>query len=120
MTNDFGRPERGSHNSNRTAILEYASSLLIERFSEQIKTGELVLLKSHALLKAEAKDSIKKSQIIFIVQRIINGLLNVLENQSNLENWLRQIISKLQFYSPQESGYATENILSLLCQLQTN
>ena len=100
--------------------MEYTSSLLIERVCEEIETGEVVLLKSHALLKDEAKVYVIKSQIIFIVQPIIDRLLAVFKNQSNLGNRLREIISKLQFYSPQDSGYATGNILNLLCQLQPN
>lgn len=101
-------------------LREYTSSLLIERVCEEIETGEVVLLKSHALLKDEAKVYVRISQIIFIFKPIIDRLLAVFKNKINLENRLREIISKLQFYSPQDSGYATENILNLLCQLQPN
>jgi WD40 repeat protein/DNA-binding HxlR family transcriptional regulator len=111
---------KANHFSLQPVLMEYASSQLIERVCEEIETGELVLLKSHALLKAEAKDYIRKAQISFIVQPIIDGLLGVFKNQINLEIRLKEIISQLQVNSPQESGYAAGNILNLLCQLQTN
>ncbi|NMG05524.1 NB-ARC domain-containing protein [Brasilonema sp. UFV-L1] len=111
---------KANHFSLQPVLMEYASSLLIEQVCKEIETGDLVLLKSHALLKADAKDYIRKAQMSFIVQPIIERLLAVLKNQTNLEIRLREIISKLQIYSPQESGYAAGNILNLLCQLQTN
>ncbi|BBD63703.1 WD-40 repeat-containing protein [Nostoc commune NIES-4072] len=98
-------------------LMEYASSLLIEQVCKEIETGELILLKSHILLKADAKDYIKKSQTSFIIQPIIDRLLVVFKNQSNLEIRFKEIISELQVYSPQESSYAAENILNLLCKL---
>ncbi|WP_407883088.1 NB-ARC domain-containing protein [Scytonema sp. NUACC26] len=101
-------------------LMEYASSLLIEQVCKEIETGELVLLKSHALLKASSEDSIRKAQISFIVQPIIDRLVAIFKNQSNLEIRLREITSKLQVELEQESGYAAGNILNLLCQLQTN
>ena len=101
-------------------LMEYMSSLLIERVCEEVETGKLVLLKSHALLKDEAKDYIRKTQINFIIQPILHRLLAVFKNQINLEIRLEKIISKLQVQSPQESGYAAGNILNLLYQLQTN
>ncbi|ARV58820.1 hypothetical protein BZZ01_09380 [Nostocales cyanobacterium HT-58-2] len=101
-------------------LMEYASSLLIEQVCQEIETGELVLLKSHALLKASSKEYIREAQITFIIQPIIDRLLAVFKNQSHLEIRLEEIISKLQVDSGQESGYAAGNILNLLCQLQTN
>ncbi len=101
-------------------LMEYVTNLLIERVCQEIETGELVLLNSHALLKAQAKEYIRKTQISFIIQPIIDRLLTVFKTKSHLEIRLKQIISKLQAQSPHESGYAAGNILNLLCQLQTN
>lgn len=52
-------------------LMEYVSSLLIERVCEKIETRKLILLKSHALFKADTEDPIRQAQISFIVQPII-------------------------------------------------
>lgn len=111
---------RENHFYLQSLLMEYMSSLLIDRVCEEVETGKLVLLKSHALLKAEAKDYIRNTQINFIIQPILHRLLAVFKNKINLEIRLEEILSKLQVYSSQESGYAAGNILNLLCELQTN
>lgn len=112
--------KKGNQFLLQPVVMEYASSLLIERVCQEIETGELVLLNSHALFKAEAKDYIRQTQINFSVQPLIDRLRAIFKTQSNLEIRLGQIISKLQAQPTQESGYAAGNILNLLCQLQTD
>lgn len=109
--------------SLQPVLREYASSLLIERVCQEIKTGELVWIKSHALLKTEAKDSIRQTQISLILQPIIDKLLPIFKNKNNLEAQLRKILSntpKLQAHSLQEFDYAAKNILNIFSQLQSN
>ncbi len=112
--------KKANHFSLQPLLMEYVTNLLIERVCQEIETGELVLLNSLGLLKAQAKEYIIKNQISFIIQPIIDRLLTVFKTKSNLEIRLGQIISKLRVQSPEESGYAAGNILNLLCQLQTN
>jgi len=106
--------------SLQPVLMEYATNRLIERVCQEIETGELVLLNSHALLKAEAKDYIRQAQISFIVKPITERLLNGFKHKTYLENRLKQIIYQLQTQSAYKSGYAAGNILNLLCHLQTN
>ena len=106
--------------SLQPVVREYLLGRLIEEIGQEIETGELVLLNSHALLKAQAQEYIRKAQVEFIVKPVIERLIAIFKNQSNLESRLRQIISKLQAQSPREPGYAAGNILNLLCQLQTD
>ncbi|WP_339385303.1 WD40 repeat domain-containing protein [Aetokthonos hydrillicola] len=101
-------------------LMEYITNLLIERVCQEIETGELNLLNNYALLKAQAKEYIRKTQITFIIQPLIDRLITVFKTKVNLDIQLRQIISKLQVESPDEPSYAAGNILNLLCQLQTN
>ncbi|MBR8834889.1 MAG: NACHT domain-containing protein [Stigonema ocellatum SAG 48.90 = DSM 106950] len=112
--------KKATHFLLQPLLMEYVTNLLIERVCQEIETGELVLLNSHALLKAQAKEYIRKTQISFIIQPIIDRLITVFKTKSHLEIRLGQIISKLRSQSPDESGYAAGNILNLLCQLETN
>ncbi|MBW4509337.1 MAG: hypothetical protein KME64_22865 [Scytonematopsis contorta HA4267-MV1] len=98
-------------------LVEYVSSLLIERVCEEIETGELFFLKNYALLKTEAEKHIRKAQISFIVEPVIEKLLVVFQNKSNLLVHLKEIISKEQANLSEESGYVVGNIQNLLCQL---
>jgi WD40 repeat protein len=82
--------------------------------------GNLQLLNSHALLKAQGKDYLRDSQIRQILKPVLNGLFTLLDHQRNVENQLTRILSKLQNESPLEPGYAGGNILNMLRQLQTD
>lgn len=101
-------------------LMEYLTSKLIQQVCEEIVTQKIVLLKSHALSKAQAKDYFREIQIRFIVKPVIDELLTIFKNQTRLENQLTQILSKLQKEYPHELGYTGGNILNLLCQLKTN
>ncbi len=102
------------------ALVEYMSSLLIEKVCKEIETGELFFLKDYALLKTETDEYIKKAQISFIVEPVIDKLLAIFKNKNSLLVHLKNIISKEQANLSKESSYAVENILNLLSQLQSN
>ncbi|MGK7872108.1 MAG: NB-ARC domain-containing protein [Xenococcaceae cyanobacterium] len=112
--------KRKTQFSLQPVVMEYLLRRFIEHICLEIEEGDLVLFNSHALLKAQAKEYIRKAQVELIVKPIIERLIAVFKNRRNLENRLRQIISKLKEPSPLESGYAAGNILNLLCQLQTD
>ena len=77
------------------------------------------LFKTHALIKAQAKDYIRESQIRLILKPVGDKLINT-NSKNYLEDQFRQILSKLRGKSPQETGYFGGNILNLLCQLQVD
>ncbi len=106
--------------SIQPVLMEYLTSKLIQQVCEEIVTQKIVLLKSHALSKAEAKDHFRENQIRFILKPLIDELLTIFKNQTILENQLTQILSNLQKEYPHELGYTGGNILNLLCQLKTN
>ncbi|MEP0801448.1 NB-ARC domain-containing protein [Funiculus sociatus] len=79
----------------------------------------LSLFKSHALIKATAKDYIRETQIRLILKPVVDKLLNV-NNTGNLEDKFRQLLSNLRGKSPKETGYVSGNILNLLCQISSD
>ena len=79
----------------------------------------LQLFKSHALLKAQAKDYIRENQIRLILKPFVDRLLNI-SSKGKLEDQFRQIISQLRAKSAQETGYIGGNVLNVLCQLSSD
>jgi WD40 repeat protein len=78
------------------------------------------LFKTHALLKAPAKDYIRETQIRLILKPILEKSLLKATNQADLEARFRQILANLRGKLSQEIGYVAGNILNLLCQLQSD
>ncbi len=101
-------------------LMEYVTSKLIKLVCEEIATQEIVLLRSHALSKAQSKDYVRVAQIRFILKPVIDELLTIFKTQKRLEIQLAQIKALLQEEYPQERGYTGGNILNMLCQLQTD
>lgn len=81
--------------------------------------SSLCLFKTHALIKAQAKDYIRETQTRLILKPVADKLLET-SSKGFLEARFRQILSELRGKSPQETGYAGGNVLNLLCQLQTD
>ena len=101
-------------------VSDYITEQLIEQVCIEIITRKLTLFKSHALLKATAKDYVRDIQVRLILQPVINKLLTTFLYKKNLEDQLRQILSILQDQSSLKSGYAAGNVINLLCQLNTD
>ena len=101
-------------------VMEYVTHRLIEQVCEEIVTQKLNLFSDHALLKAQAKDYVRDTQIRLIVQPVINGLTAVFKSKITIENQLAKILAMGREASPLEPGYTGGNVLNLLCQLKTD
>jgi len=100
-------------------IMEYVTEHLIEKVCEEIINQTLTLLRTHALLQAQGKDYIRKTQVRLILKPITDRLFAIFRSQKNIENWLI-FLSRLQTQSSRELGYTAGNILNLLGQLRTD
>lgn len=101
-------------------VMEYVTERLIAQFFEEIITNKIKFFNTHALLKALAKDYVRKAQVRFIIQPIWDSLIADLGNQNHLEAKLKQILSTRQEESPREPEYVGGNIINLLSQMQAN
>jgi len=61
------------------------------------------LFKSHALIKATAKDYVRDTQICLILKPVLAQLLSLLGGKSGVENQLNQILRHLRWYSQSAS-----------------
>ncbi len=102
-------------------LIEYVTDRLIEQVCQEIgnnkENEKIEIFNRHALLKAQAKDNVRKIQARLILKPIYNWFEYDWENQSNLKDKLSNILSNLKQISP-KLGYAAGNILNLLCELK--
>ncbi|MBI4781499.1 MAG: NACHT domain-containing protein [Oscillatoriophycideae cyanobacterium NC_groundwater_1537_Pr4_S-0.65um_50_18] len=109
--------------SLQPVVMEYMGDRLVEQIFQILQTGEWLapiqncLLKSHALLKTQAKDYIRETQIRLIVQPVLDRLLLKMGSES-LAPFLLNQLEQLRGKPALEVGYAGGNILNLLCQRQ--
>lgn len=86
-------------------VMEHTTDRLVERTCEEIATGKIALLKSHALVKAQAKDYIREIQIHCILEPIIKRLITIMGSKHEIEAQLAQILATVRGESPLETGY---------------
>ncbi|NMG18472.1 NB-ARC domain-containing protein [Brasilonema bromeliae] len=99
-------------------VMEYVTQRLIEHVCEEIVTQNLDFFRSHALMKATAKDYIREVQIRLILQPVTHELLMIFRSKKSLENQLQKILAMLREKYLLEQSYTAGNILNLLCHLQ--
>jgi WD40 repeat protein len=100
-------------------VMEYLTECAIARICEEIENGKISLLRTHALLKAQAKDYIRDIQTRLILKPIVEQLLATYSRE-NLEVRFQQILSQLQGKSCRETGYVAGNLLNLACQFTSD
>lgn len=98
-------------------VMEYITDQFVDQVYTEIKTQNINLFNSHALIKAQAKDYIRETQNRLILDPITEQLLFG-DNRQVLENQLKQILSMLRQDSSVKPGYAGGNIFNLLCHLE--
>jgi WD40 repeat protein/DNA-binding CsgD family transcriptional regulator len=103
----------------QSVIMQYVTDRLIEQVYEDIATESISVFLSHALVKAQAKDEVRLSQIRLILEPLADRLLSVWGKQS-VEDKVMNMLSALRERSPRMPGYAGANALHLLHQLKSD
>ena len=98
-------------------IMEYVIDKFTEGIFEEIITERVNLLGSHALMKAQARDYVRESQMRIILKPLAERLLSML-GVPGIDQKLRKMLSSLREAPPQISEYAAGNIINILVQLQ--
>ena len=96
-------------------IMEYVTDALVTRTSEEIGTEAIAIFASHALMKAQAEEYIRETQVRLILAPVAEQLLAML-GKDGLEQRCRHILLMLRDMPALSSGYAAGNILNLLLQ----
>lgn len=103
----------------QNVIMEYATDYLVDQVYQEIMTQSLSILRSHTLIKAQAKDYVRESQIRLVLKPIAERLRAAL-GQEGVEDRLGKILATLRQVRPDHSGYAAGNVLNLLVQLKSD
>jgi WD40 repeat protein/transcriptional regulator with XRE-family HTH domain len=103
----------------QNVVMEYTTDRLIDQVCQEVTTQSLSILRSHALIKAQARDYVRESQTRLILKPVAETLRSDL-GQKGVEHKLRNILAALREGEPQEPGYAAGNILNLLVQLKSD
>jgi WD40 repeat protein len=98
-------------------LMEHTTDRLIEQIYTEIINQQLTLVRTHALVKAQAKEYVRETQIRLIIQPIIHKLTHELRSINHLETHIKHLLSIQQIQAPLEPGYVGGNICNLLRQL---
>lgn len=104
----------------QSAVMEYVTNKFVELVCEEIRNSNIHLFKFHALMKAQAKDYIRETQVRLILKPVINGLLASFENNTSIENRFKEILATLRETSSLEKGYTSGNILNIFDYLEVD
>lgn len=97
----------------QNVVLEYATEQLIERALDELQRGDLALLRSHTLLKAQTTEYVHASQRQLILLPLVERLRNIWGVRQQPRN-LRRLLAQLRGESRTAIGYAATNLLHLL------
>lgn len=97
-------------------VAEYLIDRLIQNIFTEFSSGDVVYLRSHALMKAQSDDHVRNAQVQLILKPLIKRLLATFGLQS-IQERMKTITTRIQSQPSTVTGYVAGNILNLLCQL---
>lgn len=103
----------------QNVVIEYLTTFLIDQSCQEIETGRPQLLKSHALLKAQAKEHVRQSQVRLIVQPLLDRLL-ARWGRTGVEEKIKALLVHVRGEPDRRVGYGGGNLLNLLVQLSAD
>ena len=106
--------------SLQPVVLEYATDQFVQRVFVEIATQTPERLKTHALIKAQAKDYVREMQERLIVMPIAEQLQLQFGNPQAIEQQLKAMLRQQQQQAPLQSNYMAGNLLNLLVHLQSD
>lgn len=102
----------------QNVIMEFASNEFTKIISEEISSNTLLFLNSHCLIKAEAADFIRQSQIRMILEPISRELIRMFETENTVLEHLKHLCEMLKTKQETRQGYAAGSIINILIHLQ--
>jgi len=97
----------------QNVVSEYVTDTIIEQVCQEIETAQPVLLKTHALLSAQAREFVRQSQERLILHAIVEQL-HAKWGQSGLASRMDLVLAKLREGNDRQSNYGAGNLLNLM------
>jgi WD40 repeat protein len=104
----------------QNVVMEHTTEEFIQKVTYEILTGEISLLQTHAVMKAEAKDYIREAQVRIIVESIIRNLVHELGSHKHVKAKISHVLDTWRLNSRMRRGYVAGNLLNLLVYLGAN
>lgn len=108
---------KGFSYTQQPIVMEYVTERLIEQVCEEVEQVQIDCLRSHALLKVQAKEYVRDIQMRLIVQPILVQLIESQGGRENLKALLLQLLRIQQDQAPLQPGYFAGNAINLLGQI---
>lgn len=103
----------------QNVVIEYLTACFIDQIADELSSGKLKWLHSHALILAQAKEYIRHSQERLILQPVAERLRAEL-GQSGFHAQAMRLIAQMRNASSPEPGYAPGSLLNLLRYLDVD
>ncbi len=111
--------QRGKrHWSLQPMVMEYVTGKFVEQICTEIERSQPLLLNTHAIVQANAKEYLRLAQLRTIVQPAIDALRTQIGNPHQIGQHLRHILADWQVDRSLQPGYLAGNILNFLTHLQ--
>jgi WD40 repeat protein/DNA-binding XRE family transcriptional regulator len=108
------RTVRGPLFALHSVVLEYVTEQLVEDLAHELASGDSDLLLRQPLLKATAKDYVRRSQERLIVGPILDRLVATCGGAQAAEQRLRDLLETQRGRLVEEQGYGSGNLVNLL------
>jgi WD40 repeat protein len=99
-------------------VMEYVTTVLIDRVCEEINTLNVEIFNSHALIQAQTKDYVRESQVRMILAPLADRLLWQWRAHQEMQRQLDRLLAKLRSEFAGIGGYAGGNLINLFRHLQ--
>jgi WD40 repeat protein len=100
--------------TQQPVVMEYVIERLIQQVCREVNQAAIDYLRSHTLLKAQAKDYVRDIQMRLIVQPILANLRESQGGNENLVRLLLELLEAQQLQAPLQPGYFAGNVINLL------
>jgi len=101
--------------TQQPVVMEYVTRRYVEQVIDELKTGNLKIFLSYAVIKTTVKDYVRLSQVRLILKSITHFLTQTFSPHSILEQHIRYLLEILQ--QQQFSGYGIGNLINLCIDL---
>ncbi len=104
--------------TQQPVVMEYTTNNLIDQICEEVIRQDLTRFKTHALVKAQAQDYLRDTQVRLILQAISERLIEMLGSAETIREYLVQILATQRQSTSREINYVAGNLLNLFRQLK--
>ncbi|HET8841747.1 MAG TPA: NACHT domain-containing protein, partial [Ktedonobacteraceae bacterium] len=98
----------------QSAVLEYVTTVLIEKSAYEIEHQCLKLLLEHSLEQANARDYVRQTQERLLIVPLLTSLQGIYRGRGEIEERLLSLLEPLRQRAEYAQGYGPANLIALL------